>query len=217
MNIRSWIQSGDQRQSRKIIAPRKRMLLAAFVVVSCFVATAQTAPKITGFLVDGVKSNHAAVGAILTIQGEGFGSTIGFSTATLAGTPLAGPGVRPISWSDTSIVTVIPQTAVSGPVVVKVKGVSSNQKNIYVRVEIMDVSCNENPCNSGPVGTSMTVTGNGFGTAGGKITFNGVEAVTGGWSDKSIVTVVPAGATTGPIRVTVAGQVSNGWHFTVTP
>ena len=217
MNTRGLVESGDQRQTGQIMAPRRRMLLAAFVVASCCVATAQTGPKITGFLVDGVKSNRAAVGAILTIQGEGFGATIGFSTATLAGTPLAGPGVRAISWSDTSIVAVIPQTAISGPVVVKVKDVPSDQKKVYVRVEIMDVSCNVNPCNSGPVGTLVILTGNGFGTQGGKVTFNGVEAVTGGWSDASINALVPPGATTGPIRVSVAGQVSNGWHFTVTP
>ena len=70
----------------------------------------------------------------------------------------------------------------------------------------------------GPGGNTLVIlTGNGFGTQGGKVTFNGVEAVTGGWSDAQINALVPPGATTGPIRVTVAGQVSNGWHFTVTP
>lgn len=63
----------------------------------------------------------------------------------------------------------------------------------------------------------MTVNGNGFGTRGGKVTFNGVEAVVVGWVDSSILTIVPAGATEGPIRVTAAGHVSNGWHFTPTP
>jgi hypothetical protein len=207
---------------KQIVALRKPMLIAVVLMVYCCVAAAQSAPPtITGFLVDGVKSNRAAVGATLTIQGSGFGATIGFSMATVNGTVVAGPGQKPISWSDTSIVAVIPETTVSGPVVVKVaeqgRHVSSNRPNLYIRVEIIESSCGEGPCNSGPVGTSMTLTGNGFGTQGGKVTFNGVEAVTGGWSDSSIVTTVPAGATTGPIRVEVAGQVSNGWPFTVTP
>jgi len=77
--------------------------------------------------------------------------------------------------------------------------------------------CDSGPCDSGPVGTPLTLNGNGFGTSDGKVTFNGVEAVTGGWTDSSITMSVPAGATTGPIRVTVEGQVSNGWPFTVTP
>ena len=141
--------------------------------------------------------------------------------ATLGGVELAGPGVRAISWSDTSIVAVIPLTAESGPVVVKVREqghfVSSNQKNLYIRVEITGTSCDGGPCDSGPVETPVTLTGNGFGTTGGKVTFNGVESVIEGWTDSSILTTVPAGAITGPIRVTAAGQVSNGWHFTVTP
>ena len=219
MNTRRLIANRHPAETeiQQIVALRKPLLIAAFVMVYCCVAAAQAAPlTITGFLVDGVKSNRAAVGATLTIEGSGFGATIGFSMATLAGTELAGPGQKPISWSDTRIVAVIPQTAESGPVVVKVNeqghDFSSNQKNVYVRVEIIGTSCD-----SGPVGTGVTLTGNGFGTTGGKVTFNGVEAVTGGWSDSSIVATVPEGATTGPIRVTVAGQVSNGWHFTVTP
>ena len=224
MNTRNFVASGYDnvpKALRQFVALGKPILIAAFVFVHCCVAAAQTAPKITGFLVDGVKSNRAAVGATLTIQGEGFGATIGFSMATLDGTVLAGPGQRPISWSDTSIVAVIPETAESGPVVVKVREqghfISSNQRNLYVRVEITGTSCDGGPCDSGPVGTAVTLTGNGFGTTGGKVTFNGVEAVSSGWTDSSILATVPAGATTGPIRVTAAGQVSNGWHFTVTP
>jgi len=96
---------------KRVMALRKPMLIAVVLMVYCCVAAAQTAPPtISGFLVDGVKSNRAAVGATLTIQGSGFGATIGFSTVTVGGTPLAGPGIRAISWSDTSIVAVIPQT-----------------------------------------------------------------------------------------------------------
>ena len=219
MNTRSRIANGYENRStaiKQIVAPGTAILIAAFAVAQCCSAAAQTAPKITGFLVDGVKSNRAAVGATLTIQGSGFGATQGFSIATLEGIALAGAGVKPIKWSDTSIEAAIPQTVVSGPVIVDVleqgHSVSSNPKYLNVRVEITGVSPD-----SAPVGTGVTVEGNGFGTRDGKVTFNGVEAVAGGWGDSSINATVPAGATAGPIRVTVAGHVSNGWYFTPTP
>jgi len=193
--------------------PRNLLLMATLVLVSGCISAAQTAPRITGFLVDGIKSNHAAVGAILTIQGSGFGDSEGFSIASLGGILLAGPGVSPIGWSDTSIVVVIPQTVCSGAVVVTVHGSgSSNPMNLNVRVEITGAKPD-----SGPPGQGVTISGNGFGTQGGTVTFNGVPAVVGGWTDGSIVATVPDGATAGPIRVTVANHVSNGWPFTPTP
>lgn len=196
---------------------RKLMLLAIFVFLQCCFAVAQTRPIVTGFLVDGVVSNWAAVGATLTIQGSGFGATIGFSSATLNGILLAGPGVRPISWSDTSIVTVTPRAVSSGPVVVQVKRLSSKARRLNVRVEITQVWCATGPCDSAPVGALVSLGGLGFGTVQGKVTFNGVEAVTGAWTDSSIPVVVPEGATTGPIRVMEQGVYSNPWPFTITP
>src|SRR4029077_16473467 len=49
------------------------------------------------------------------------------------------------------------------------------------------------------------------------ITFNGTTATATFWSDTSISTSVPAGATTGNVMVTVGGTPSNGLAFTVTP
>ena len=73
--------------------------------------------------------------------------------------------------------------------------------------------------NSGPIGTSVTISGAGFGATQGSstITFNGVAAAPtpANWSDTSIVTPVPTGATTGNVVVTVGGISSNGVPFTV--
>src|SRR5258706_6096586 len=65
---------------------------------------------------------------------------------------------------------------------------------------------------SGPVGTSVVVSGVNFGAtqASSTVTFNGVSATATSWSDTQIVVTVPSGAITGPILVTVAGQASNG-------
>jgi sugar lactone lactonase YvrE len=71
--------------------------------------------------------------------------------------------------------------------------------------------------NPAAVGTSVTITGTNFGaTQGGStVTFNGTSASPTSWSATSITTLVPAGATTGNVVVTVGGQASNGYAFTV--
>ncbi len=70
----------------------------------------------------------------------------------------------------------------------------------------------------GPVGTTTVIYGSGFGATKGSsvLTFNGIPATTSSWSSNIIVATVPAGAVTGPVEVTVGGQVSNAVLFTVT-
>ena len=76
----------------------------------------------------------------------------------------------------------------------------------------------------GPVGTTVTITGSGFG-ASGAVMFNGVDGRPTSWSDGSITVPVPAGATTGNVVVIInslpnypaSGQWSNGISFTVSP
>lgn len=71
---------------------------------------------------------------------------------------------------------------------------------------------------SGAVGTPVTITGSNFGTSLGAstVTFNGTPATSiTNWSPTSMVAVVPAGATTGYVVVTVSGWTSNAIEFTV--
>lgn len=70
---------------------------------------------------------------------------------------------------------------------------------------------------SGPAGTSVVITGLNFGAAQGSssLTFNGVPATAGNWTDKSIVASVPFYSTTGPVVVTVSGVASNSLVFVV--
>ncbi len=169
-------------------------------------------PNISGLLVNGVGSTVGPVGATLTIQGTGFGATLGFSTATLNGIALAGAGVKPVNWSNSSIVAVIPSTASSGPVKVTVGGKASNLVSFAIGPVITGVAPG-----SGVAGSSVMLSGNGFGTGGGTVTFNGLAAVTTGWTDSSITSQVPRGATAGAVVVTVNGVASNGVGFTPTP
>src|SRR5580700_2697833 len=71
---------------------------------------------------------------------------------------------------------------------------------------------------SGPVGSSVTITGTNFGNTQGTsaVSFNGTTATPSSWSATSIVAPVPSGTTSGNVTVTVGGQVSNGVAFTVT-
>jgi len=69
---------------------------------------------------------------------------------------------------------------------------------------------------SGPVGTSVTVTGSGFGGAT-AVTFNDAAATFGVDSDTQITATVPADATTGKIAVTTpGGSATSAMSFTVT-
>ncbi len=69
------------------------------------------------------------------------------------------------------------------------------------------------------VGTSVTITGGNFGstTQGGTstVTFNGTKAAPTQWTATSITMLVPLGATTGDIVVTVNGVASPGFPFIV--
>jgi YD repeat-containing protein len=61
---------------------------------------------------------------------------------------------------------------------------------------------------------TVTIAGSNFGTSG-TVTFNGITATPTSWSANSIVTAVPAGASTGSVIVTVGTSGSNSYNFTV--
>jgi hypothetical protein len=73
---------------------------------------------------------------------------------------------------------------------------------------------------SGVVGTQVTIGGSGFGSSqnGSLVTFNNTLATIISWSNTSIVTNVPTGATSGPLIVSLAPSMndSNPVAFTVT-
>jgi len=69
---------------------------------------------------------------------------------------------------------------------------------------------------SGAIGSGVTVTGTGF-TGATAVTFNGVAAAYTVESDTQITTTVPAGTTTGPVRVTTpGGTATSAADFVVT-
>jgi hypothetical protein len=108
----------------------------------------------------------------------------------------------------------VPAAATTGNVVVTVNQVASNGVGFTVIPTITSLS----PA-SALVGASVTITGSGFGTSRGTstVTFNGTAATTiNPWTNTSITVIVPPGATTGNVVVTVPGGfASNGAPFTV--
>src|SRR5207253_1447022 len=118
------------------------------------------------------------------------------------------------AWSATSITTTVPVGATTGPVVVTVNGQSSNGLTFTIVPPPSIASLN--PA-GGLAGQPVTVTGSDFGATQGSsgVTFNGVPASPSAWSNTSIQTTVPAGATSGAVVVTVSGQASNSVAFTV--
>jgi hypothetical protein len=152
------------------------------------------------------------IGAVVTINGTNFGPTVG---TRVSGVTFNGVSARTTSWSDTQIILPVPVGATTGNVVVSISGVVSN--SVLFTVAAPPAITTVNPT-GGPVGTSVTISGSSFGLSQGTstITFNGTTATPTGWSDTSIVTPVPAGATTGNVVVSVGGVASNGVAFTVT-
>jgi YD repeat-containing protein len=161
--------------------------------------------------VSNLTPDSGRVGVSVTITGANFGSTQGSSTVTFNGTR-----ATPTSWSNTSIVAPVPAGATSGPVVVAV-GTQSSSGVTFTITAAANIS-SVTPA-SGPVNTTVTVAGVGFGSpqGAGTIKFNGTPATPFSWSDTSISAPVPAGATTGSVVVTAGGLGSNSVAFTVVP
>lgn len=70
---------------------------------------------------------------------------------------------------------------------------------------------------SGTTGTEVTITGTGFDPAASqnKVVFNGAEGSVENASETELLTIVPEGASTGPVDVTVGGETANGPEFEV--
>jgi len=69
---------------------------------------------------------------------------------------------------------------------------------------------------SGPIGTSVTITGTNFSTSfSNTVEFNGVPATITASTATSLTVTVPVGATTGPIEVTIGCNTVNAGNFSI--
>ena len=145
--------------------------------------------------------NAGDPGTSVVIAGSSFGAAQGSVTFN-------GVAAVVTSWSDTSITAQAPVGAGSGNVVAtSAAGHSSNAVGFNMTDNLAVTLFS--PAN-GPTGTSVTITGGGFGATQGTsfVQFYGVTASVTSWSDSQITALVPAGTVTGPISVNVGGAVA---------
>jgi hypothetical protein len=152
----------------------------------------------------------AEPGGTITLNGVGFGSSQGNSTVQFNSVVASVS-----SWSDTSITVTVPANATSGPVTVTEDGITTSGVQFTVLEQLSIISISPD---AGPVGTTITINGTGFGPTQSNSTAN-LYGATGtnivSWSDTQIVAVVSSGAATGPIYVEVAGITAFGPTFTI--
>jgi RHS repeat-associated protein len=144
---------------------------------------------------------------IVVLSGTGFGSYLG-------AVQFNGVVAHVMLWSDTSITLNVPLAATTGPVTVTVNGFTSAGVNFTV---IEPVSISGISPTSGVVGSTVTISGAGFGAtqSDSVVALDTVPVTPTSWSDTAIVVTVPQGAATGPVSVEVAGATVTGPTFQV--
>jgi Tol biopolymer transport system component len=118
-----------------------------------------------------------------------------------------------LSASDTVITTTVPVDAQTGPVSV----VTTQDTVVGPVFTVTTHTITSISPESGPVGTTVTISGSGFHSNASEntVTFNGVEAPVETVSENELQVVVPEGATTGPVDVTIDGLTVEGPVFAV--
>ncbi|WP_426062320.1 IPT/TIG domain-containing protein, partial [Hymenobacter sp. B1770] len=118
--------------------------------------------------------------------------------------------------SATQITVNVPAGATSGNVTVTTPGGTSNGVAFAVTTPLLTPTLSSLSPTSGPVGTSVTLSGANLSGATG-VSFNGTAQTTiGSNTATSLVVAVPAGATSGNVTVTTPTGTSNGLAFAVT-
>ncbi len=160
----------------------------------------EAAPTITA-----LSPQQGVIGSQIEITGTGFtGATaVSFNGTAASFTPS----------SDSEIMATVPAGATSGTVSVTTPaGTGASVSPFGVLPSISGFSPG-----SGPVGTSVAITGGGFSGAT-AVSFDGVQAQFSVNSSSSITAVVPAGAASGTIAITTpAGSATSATSFGVIP
>ncbi len=154
------------------------------------------------------------------------------STITLNGTDLAGTTTVTFAGTANNTVTsgftinvagtqitgvVVPTGAVTGPIAVTAPSGTGTSASSFTVTAPAPTITSFSPA-GGVVNRAVTITGTDF-TSGSTVTFNGTNATVVTVNSATQITAsVPAGATTGPIRVTTAaGTAVSATNFTVVP
>ena len=153
-------------------------------------------------------------GGTVTITGSGFGPSMWADDLAVGSVHLNGLYVTVLTWSDTSLTVSLPQSATTGSLIVTKFNATSNSWPITI--EGVATITGLAP-STGPVGGSVIISGSGFGATqySSTVQFGDITAAITAWSDTQITAVVPIGAETGPVSVTVASVTSQTQTFVV--
>ncbi|MGB8130242.1 MAG: IPT/TIG domain-containing protein [Candidatus Angelobacter sp.] len=160
--------------------------------------------------ISSVTPTSGLAGTPVTINGTGFGTAQGAGQIWLG----TAPGIIS-SWSDTQILATVAAGSATGTVQVLQAGVVSNAVPFAVNTP----SITSITPTSGIAGTSVTISGSGFGSAQGSgIAWIGsAQGVVASWADTQVVATVDSTAVSGIVRIQQNGIWSNALSFKVPP
>ncbi|MGA3114732.1 MAG: IPT/TIG domain-containing protein [Syntrophobacteraceae bacterium] len=172
----------------KVISPAETDQLMSFAVGA---GTVTTPPPV----VTGTAPKSAITGSQISINGFQFGESQGTNTIMIGGINCA----QIVSWSDTQIQCIVPETASTGAVTVVTDTWTSNDSIIFtIPPRITSVTPS-----SGTRGSPVQILGQNFGTVTGKVKLGAVLTKVTQWRDNSTTCTVPAGMPYGACSVTV--------------
>jgi hypothetical protein len=167
--------------------------IASFQLPGCS-GSVPAAPTVSGFT-----PQSGPVGTPVTINGTGF---TGASTVTFNGT-----NATFTFNSDTQLTATVPSGATDGPIAVTTSGgtgTSSGSFTVTTSNPSTPTISSFSPT-SGPVGTTVTITGTNL-TGASSVRFgNGASTASVAATDTTVTVNVPSGAKTGAIQVTTPG------------
>ena len=146
--------------------------------------------------------SSGVIGTSVTITGTNFDPVPSNNIIKFNGT-----SANVTASSSSNITTTVPMGATTGPITITVNGQTATSASNFTVILVPTIS-SFYP-GSGVVGNHVTIYGTNFGILSeNTLKFNGTAAVIATSNATTLTTYVPAGATTGPITVTVNGQTA---------
>ena len=189
------------------------LLVVLFGPASCKKGNPTPVPPIPAApAITGISPDNGPAGTVVTIAGSNFGTD-----ASVVKVFFNNVAATVQSVANAQVIAAAPAGAGTGAVKVQVGSQVATGPAFTYTLPVVSIS-SINPA-SGTKNTSVTITGNNFGTdtTVTKVFFNGVAASVQSITNTQIVALVPAKAGTGIVKVQLNAQTANGPIFTYTP